>query len=200
MDTLVPKDMLAAEKRLARSYRVGDEIQFISKYGANRAGDLRKIVHITEGALLLEPRRRGKAARLSLKYAEKWNIVNRRKRCSALARKCSSNSTARPLVENPVNGEICTVTRLFRNGGVAIRDGDGKFKKLAPHQMVLLPGYCVTSYSSQGKSVESVVLSDAGSELATHKKGGMFRFLADAENQNFHSVRKGSAQAHPQPR
>ncbi|OAM91908.1 hypothetical protein AW736_26370 [Termitidicoccus mucosus] len=173
MDTLVPKDMLAAEKRLARSYRVGDEIQFISKYGANRAGDLRKIVHITEGALLLEPRPgEAKAARLSLKYAEKWNIVNRRKTLLGVGSQVQLKLNGKAVGgESLVNGEICTVTRLFRNGGVAIRDGDGKFKKLAPHQMVLLPGYCVTSYSSQGKSVESVVLSDAGSELATHKKG-----------------------------
>ncbi|WP_342751140.1 hypothetical protein OH491_27910 (plasmid) [Termitidicoccus mucosus] len=132
MDTLVPKDMLAAEKRLARSYRVGDEIQFISKYGANRAGDLRKIVHITEGALLLEPRRRGQGCAAQPQICRE---VEHRKPAKTLlgvgsqARKCSSRQRQRQgRWWRTVNGEICTVTRLFRNGGVAIRDGDGNSK------------------------------------------------------------------------
>ncbi len=41
---------------------------------------------------------------------------------------------------------------------------------LAPGQRVFNYGYATTSYGSQGKTVDTVLFSDAGSQLATHQK------------------------------
>jgi hypothetical protein len=49
-----------------------------------------------------------------------------------------------------------------------VADERGETKTLAPTQRLFVRGYAVTSYSSQGKTVDTVIVGDAGVRAATN--------------------------------
>lgn len=169
IEVFVPRDSTAIEKTLARSYAVGDEVLFVARYGANKPGDVRRIVHVGVDAIIVDGGEKGR--RLSLKYGERWNVVDRQLvtlgEGSRVQMKLNGVSAEGRRV---ANGELCTVRRIQDNGRIVLEDDHGATKTLKEHQRVMLPGYCVTSYAAQGQSVESVILADSGSRLATHQK------------------------------
>jgi hypothetical protein len=62
------------------------------------------------------------------------------------------------------NGELVTVKSVLADGGVELVDGrvlDKSFREF-------LPGYAVTSYGSQGKTVDFVLFSDSTVKAATN--------------------------------
>jgi hypothetical protein len=62
------------------------------------------------------------------------------------------------------NGELVTVKTVRADGGVELTDGrilDASFREF-------LPGYAVTSYGSQGKTVDYVLFSDSTIKVATN--------------------------------
>jgi hypothetical protein len=50
---------------------------------------------------------------------------------------------------------------------LVVTDERGRTKSLAPSQRVFVRGYAVTSYASQGKTVDTVIFADSGSRAAT---------------------------------
>jgi hypothetical protein len=66
------------------------------------------------------------------------------------------------------NGELVTVKRVEPNGNLAVKDEHGATKTLSPSQRLFVRGFAVTSYGSQGKNVDTVLFSDAGSRAATN--------------------------------
>jgi ATP-dependent exoDNAse (exonuclease V) alpha subunit len=65
------------------------------------------------------------------------------------------------------NGELVTVREVARDGSLVVEAGAGARKTLAPAQRLLVRGYAVTSYGSQGKTVDTVILADAANRAAT---------------------------------
>ncbi len=62
------------------------------------------------------------------------------------------------------NGELVTVKSVRADGGIELSDGralDSSFREF-------LPGYAVTSYGSQGKTVDYVLFSDSTIKAATN--------------------------------
>ena len=62
------------------------------------------------------------------------------------------------------NGELVTVKTVRADGGIELTDGrvlDKSFREF-------LPGYAVTSYGSQGKTVDYVLFSDSTIKAATN--------------------------------
>jgi len=64
------------------------------------------------------------------------------------------------------NGELVTVREVARDGSLVV-EAAGMRKTLGPAQRLLVRGYAVTSYGSQGKTVDTVMLADAGKRAAT---------------------------------
>ncbi len=65
------------------------------------------------------------------------------------------------------NGELVTVARIDAAGTLAVMDEHGATKTLGPSQRLFVRGYAVTSYASQGKTVDTVILADSGHPAAT---------------------------------
>jgi len=62
------------------------------------------------------------------------------------------------------NGELVTMKSVRTDGGIELTDGrvlDNSFREF-------LPGYAVTSYGSQGKTVDYVLFSDSTIKAATN--------------------------------
>jgi len=67
------------------------------------------------------------------------------------------------------NGELVTVKSVRADGGVELTDGrvlDKSFREF-------LPGYAVTSYGSQGKTVDYVLFSDSTVKRRRMRNNGM---------------------------
>ncbi len=62
------------------------------------------------------------------------------------------------------NGEIVTVAKIKSNGEIALSDG----RTLPASYRQFVRGYAVTSYGSQGKTVDHVLLADSASRAATN--------------------------------
>jgi conjugative relaxase-like TrwC/TraI family protein len=62
------------------------------------------------------------------------------------------------------NGEIVSVAKLKRTGEIALTDG----RTLPASYRQFVRGYAVTSYGSQGKTVDHVLLADSTSRAATN--------------------------------
>ncbi len=65
---------------------------------------------------------------------------------------------------------MVTVNRIEKTGTLVVRDEQGETKTLAPSQRLLVHGYAVTSYASQGKTADMVIVADAGNPAATSRE------------------------------
>ena len=60
--------------------------------------------------------------------------------------------------------------RIKKNGVLVVVGDDHGTKTLAPSQRLFVRGYATTSYGSQGKTVDTVMLADAANRTATNAK------------------------------
>ncbi|MGA3008517.1 MAG: ATP-binding domain-containing protein, partial [Opitutaceae bacterium] len=67
------------------------------------------------------------------------------------------------------NGELVTVRRVAADGSLTIEDDRFTAKTLSPQQRLFNRGYAVTSYASQGKTVDTVLVADAACRAATNR-------------------------------
>ena len=67
------------------------------------------------------------------------------------------------------NGELVTVRRIDAAGCLTIEDDRRTVKTLSPQQRLLNRGYAVTSYASQGKTVDTVLVADAACRAASNR-------------------------------
>jgi hypothetical protein len=65
-----------------------------------------------------------------------------------------------------VNGELVSVKRLDLDGRIHLQDG----RILPMHFRQFVRGYAITSYGSQGKTVEHVLFSDSAVKAATNNQ------------------------------
>ena|SRR5437762_1235258 len=64
------------------------------------------------------------------------------------------------------NGELVTVRRVGNDGEIELEDG----RVLDRSYREYLPGYAVTSYGAQGKTVDYVLFADSAVKVATNRK------------------------------
>ena len=68
--------------------------------------------------------------------------------------------------ERVTNGELVTIRGVSNDGGIELEDGrvlDGGYREF-------LPGYAVTSYGAQGRTVDYVLFADSTVKVATNRQ------------------------------
>jgi conjugative relaxase-like TrwC/TraI family protein len=164
----VVRDLLDAEKRIPESYRVGDYVRFTKKHGVYRAGALAQVVHVSAEGIVLD-NGDGRGRRVSFSSKAAFQVLEEKSlaigRGTQLQIKLNANAEGGRLV----NGELVTVRAVRADGAIEVEGDDGR-RVLTRELCQFLLGYAVTSYSSQGKTVDRVILSDSGSEPATNRK------------------------------
>jgi hypothetical protein len=161
-------DGTEAQKREARFYEVGQRALFLRRYGRFAKGDFCEIKGVNDRGVVLV--KDGRRSTLSYRYADRMTVAAPSKmevaRGDRLQIKFNGKSTeGAPLS----NGELVTVRGVRKNGALVIEDEAGKRKTLAPSQRLFNRGYAVTSYASQGKTVDTVFLADAANPGATNR-------------------------------
>ncbi len=156
-------DLTAAQKRDARHYPPDCVLVFNRDFGGCARGEQGKLIGITASRLALEVA--GRVRHVPLKDLDHINVCLSRDITLSQGDKLQlkANATAgngRKLA----NGEIVTVAAIKASGAIRLRDG----RVLPPHYRQFLRGYAVTSYGSQGKTVDHVLFSDSAVRAASN--------------------------------
>ena len=164
-----PLELGEAQKRDPRYYETGRHVFFLQRYGRYAKGDLCEIVGADErGVRLMKD---GRRSTLNYRYAQRLLLTTLSPMPLARGDRLQLKFNGKSSEALPLNnGELVTVRRMQKNGSLVVTGGDGRRKTLAPTQRLFVRGYAVTSYASQGKTVDTVIFADAASVAATSAK------------------------------
>jgi len=196
MISLERVDLTDAQKREGRFYDASTVLVFNRNCGTFRKGESAQFVAITDKGLIVESARKvGTVAPGQLK-----RVTICRKRDMALAAgdrlQLKANAQTRD-GQRVANGELVTVERIDPDGRIALKDG----RTLNSNYRQFVRGYAVTSYASQGKTVDYVLFSDSAVRAATNRqqwyvtisrgRKGIRIFTSDAEQLRENVARSG---------
>ncbi len=156
-------DLTNAQKRDERFYPKDAVVVFNQKVREAEPGAKGKLAGIVKAGVLIEVN--GKFVTVSNKMLDRITLCQSRE--VALAERDRLHLKAnRKLASGGriTNGELVTVKSVRADGGIELSDGrvlDSNFREF-------LPGYAVTSYGSQGKTVDYVLFSDSTIKAATN--------------------------------
>jgi conjugative relaxase-like TrwC/TraI family protein len=167
LDTIVQAldklDLTSAQKRDERFYPSNAVIVFNQKVREAEAGARGKLASILNSSVLVEVN--GRFVAVSNKWLDRLTVCQPRELPVAQGDRLHLKSNRRLASGDRVtNGELVTVKTVREDGGIVLMDGrvlDKDFREF-------LPGYAVTSYGSQGKTVDYVLFSDSTIKAATN--------------------------------
>jgi conjugative relaxase-like TrwC/TraI family protein len=156
-------DLTNAQKRDERFYPPDAVIVFNQKVRDAEPGAKGKLVGILKSSVLVEVG--GKFVTVSNRLLDRLTVCQTREFSVANGDRLNLKANRKLASGGRVtNGELVTVKSVRADGGVELTDGrvlDKSFREF-------LPGYAVTSYGSQGKTVDYVLFSDSTVKPATN--------------------------------
>jgi conjugative relaxase-like TrwC/TraI family protein len=163
VEALDKLDLTNAQKRDKRFYPQDAVIVFNQKVRQAEPGKRGKLAGIVKAGVLVEIE--GKCVTVSNKVLDKITLCQTREIPIAQGDKLHLKAN-RKLASGVrvTNGELVTVKSASADGKIELTDGrilDKSFREF-------LPGYAVTSYGSQGKTVDYVLFSDSTIKAATN--------------------------------
>jgi len=163
VQVLEKSDLTNAQKRDQRFYPKDGVIVFNQKVRQAAPGASGKLLGIVKIGVLVEVD--GKCITVANKQLDKITVCLPREIPIAggerLHLKANRNLAAGA---RTTNGELVTVKTVRTDGGIELVDG----RVLGKNFREFLPGYAVTSYDSQGKTVDHVLFSDSTIKAATN--------------------------------
>ncbi len=163
VETLERLDLTNAQKRDQRFYPSDAVVVFNQKVCHADAGTRGKPVGIVSAGVLVEVD--GKFITVQNRLLGRINVCVPRDLALAAGDRIHLKANRRLASGSRVaNGELATVKAIRPDGAVELDDGrvlDTSYREFAP-------GYAVTSYGSQGKTVDYILFSDSTIEAATN--------------------------------
>ena len=161
-------DLDEAQKRDGRFYQAGQFAYLIQRYGRFAKGELCPIVGTNQRGVVLI--KNGRRSTLNYRYANRLAIAVERETHVASGDRLQLKFNGKSREGHGLtNGELVTVRRVHANGSLTVEDDRRTVKTLSPQQRLFNRGYAVTSYASQGKTVDTVLLADASCRAATNR-------------------------------
>jgi conjugative relaxase-like TrwC/TraI family protein len=157
-----------AQKRDARFYAPGHHAVFLKRYGRFERGEVCEIAEAnTRGLVLLK---NGRRSQMSYDYADRITVAAAASLELAPGDRLQLKLNGRSQEGHAFsNGDLVSVRAVTPDGALRVEDVEGTVKTLSAAQHVFTRGYAVTSYASQGKTVDTVLLSDAACRAATSR-------------------------------
>jgi conjugative relaxase-like TrwC/TraI family protein len=156
-------DLTNAQKRDERFYPTDAVVVFNQKVRDAAPGAKGKLVGILKSSVLVEVG--GTFVTVSNRLLDRLTVCQPRELSVATGDRLNLKANRKLTSGGRVtNGELVTVKSVRADGGVELADGrvlDKSFREF-------LPGYAVTSYGSQGKTVDYVLFSDSTVKPATN--------------------------------
>lgn len=156
-------DLTEAQKLDLRHYPEGSLVVFNRNVGKCARGQVAKIIGLTTKHLVVEVAgrlhqvRRNHLDRLTICLPQELGL------CAGDRLQLKANSATND-GQKIANGEIVVVGKILAGGAIRLEDG----RVLPPHYRQFQRGYAVTSYGSQGKTVDHVLFSDSAVRAASN--------------------------------
>jgi conjugative relaxase-like TrwC/TraI family protein len=158
-------DLTDAQKRDQRFYPDGSVVVFNRKVGDFAKGETGKLRTITATHLLVETKKR--IGKVPFKLLDRLTVCQPVEMSLARGDQLQLKANAAlPDGKELVNGELVTVKAVNPNGQIELKDG----RVLPDNYREFVRGYAITSYGSQGKTVEHVLFSDSTIKAATNNQ------------------------------
>ena len=156
-------DLTAAQKLDARHYPADCVLVFNRDVAGFKRGAQVKLIGITTNRLAFELR--GKVRHIPLTKLDHLNVCRATELAIAAGDKLQlkANSTTAD-GRKLANGEIVNVAAIKPDGAIRLQDG----RVLPPQYRQFVRGYAVTSYGSQGKTVDHVLFADSAVRAASN--------------------------------
>jgi len=156
-------DLTNAQKRDERFYPQDAVVLFNQKVRQAEPGTKGKLAGVLKSSVLVEAG--GRFVSVSNKMLDRISVCQPRELLIAPGDRLHLKANRKLASgEQVTNGELVTVKSVRADGGIELADGrllDKEFREF-------LPGYAVTSYGSQGKTVDYVLFSDSAIKAATN--------------------------------
>jgi conjugative relaxase-like TrwC/TraI family protein len=158
-------DLTDAQKRDQRFYPDNAVIAFNRKAGDFAKGETGKLRAVTPTHLLVETE--SIIGKVSFKQLDKLTVYQPVEMPLAKGDQLQLKANAVAVDDKElVNGELVTVKAVNLNGQIELKDG----RVLPDNYREFVRGYAITSYGSQGKTVEHVLFSDSTIKAATNNQ------------------------------
>jgi ATP-dependent exoDNAse (exonuclease V) alpha subunit len=156
-------DLTAAQKLDARHYPLDCVLVFNRDVAGFKRGAQAKLIGITANRLAIELG--GKVRQIPVTKIDYLNVCRASELTIAAGDKLQlkANGVATD-GRKLANGEVVTISKIKRGGSIHLEDG----RVLPPTYRQFVRGYAVTSYGSQGKTVDHVLFSDSAVRGATN--------------------------------
>jgi ATP-dependent exoDNAse (exonuclease V) alpha subunit len=156
-------DLTNAQKRDERFYPQDAFVVFNQKVREAEPGAKGKLSGILKSGLLVDVG--GRFVTVSNKMLDRISVCQSRDIAVATGDRLHLKANRKLATGGRItNGELVAVKSVRADGGIELADGrvlDASFREF-------LPGYAVTSYGSQGKTVDYVLFSDSTIKAATN--------------------------------
>lgn len=191
-----PLDLTNAQKRDVSSYAADTVLVFNRDVRGFKAGETARLKVLTDTHLIVEGENR--ITPIAFKYLDKVTVCQSKEMPLAGGDKLQLKANGRSTNNHKLaNGELVTVKTVHPDGRITLTDG----RILNRNFRQFVRGYAVTSYASQGKSVDYVLFSDSAVKAATNNqqwyvtisrgKKGIHIFTADKEQLRENIARSG---------
>ncbi len=156
-------DLTDAQKRDARYYGDGRVIVFNQTCKGIPKGSVGSLLAMTAESIVVEAAGRVR----EVPFSQAGHLTVCKKQDMKLSKGDRLQLKANAQVAHGkrfINGELVTVKRVEKNGSIHLDDD----RVLPPEYREFVRGYAVTSYASQGKTVDHVLFSDSSIKAATN--------------------------------
>ena len=156
-------DLTAAQMRDPRHYATGSVLVFNRDYRGSPRGEQGQFTGFSETGIVLDVD--GRVCRVPFSQMNRLTVCHSEmlSLCAGDKLQLKTNGSAldgRKLA----NGEVVTVAEIGTGGAIRLNDG----RTLPVKYRQFLRGYAVTSYGSQGKTVDHVLFSDSAVRAASN--------------------------------
>jgi ATP-dependent exoDNAse (exonuclease V) alpha subunit len=156
-------DLTDAQKLDARYYPADHVLIFNRNLGRTARGASARMLAVNQGGIIVEAE--GKIRLVKARHADHLTVCMPRQlslsQNDRLQLKANAKTTSGELL---ANGEVVSIENIRASGEIELTDG----RTLPAGYRQFARGYAVTSYTSQGKTVEHVLFGDAAVRAATN--------------------------------
>ncbi|MCI0538012.1 MAG: hypothetical protein L0Z50_22580 [Verrucomicrobiales bacterium] len=158
-------DLTNAQKRDLRFYEPESVLIFNRSVGGFNKGDSAKLLRIAATHLLVEGSER--VGKIAFEHLGRFSVGRPKQLALAEGDRLQLKANSKTADgKELVNGELVTVQEVDERGRIRLKD----CRTLPLNYREFVRGYAVTSYGSQGKTVEHVLFSDSAVKAATNNQ------------------------------
>ncbi|MBU6402318.1 MAG: AAA family ATPase, partial [Verrucomicrobia bacterium] len=156
-------DLTSAQKRDVRFHETGNVIVFNQKVRNVVPGETGRFVSVLSDGVLVEVGKR--VVKVPKRHLDRIAVCRLTELPISSGDRLQLKANRRQRDgRSVVNGELVTVRSVRPDGAIELEDG----RVLDAGYREFVPGYAVTSYGSQGKTVDYVLFSDSAVKVATN--------------------------------